>query len=86
MLAALVDPLGLATLLELTQYWTAAERNTRLVGFPATLVWNRCSGSRSRRPCSPCSTAGSGSPTPRTAAAAGDGAGSVEPRQSGPGR
>ena len=40
-LATLVDPLGAATLMELTQYWTEAERNTRLVGLPAVLAWNR---------------------------------------------
>jgi ABC-type transport system involved in multi-copper enzyme maturation permease subunit len=40
-LATLVDPLGAATLMELTQYWTEAERNTRLVGLPAALAWNR---------------------------------------------
>ena len=40
-LSTLVDPLGAATLMELTQYWTEAERNTRLVGLPAALAWNR---------------------------------------------
>jgi ABC-type transport system involved in multi-copper enzyme maturation permease subunit len=40
-LAMLVDPLGAATLMELTQYWTEAERNTRLLGLPAALAWNR---------------------------------------------
>ena len=40
-LTTLVDPLGAATLMELTQYWTEAERNTRLVGLPAALAWNR---------------------------------------------
>jgi ABC-type transport system involved in multi-copper enzyme maturation permease subunit len=40
-LATLVDPLGAATLMELTQYWTEAERNTRLVGLPGALAWNR---------------------------------------------
>src|SRR5688572_9709506 len=39
--ATLVDPLGAATLMELTQYWTEAERNTRLVGLPTALAWNR---------------------------------------------
>jgi ABC-type transport system involved in multi-copper enzyme maturation permease subunit len=40
-LATLIDPLGAATLMELTQYWAEAERNTRLVGLPAALAWNR---------------------------------------------
>lgn len=40
-LAGLVDPLGLVTLEEVTRYWTEAERNTRLIGLPATLAWNR---------------------------------------------
>lgn len=40
-LAGLVDPLGLVTLEGVTRYWTEAERNTRLVGLPATLAWNR---------------------------------------------
>lgn len=41
MLATLIDPLGLVSLQQVTQYWTAAERNTRLVGFSATVMWNR---------------------------------------------
>ncbi len=41
MLAALVDPLGLVTLERVTQYWTEAERNTRLIGLPTALGWNR---------------------------------------------
>lgn len=40
-LAALVDPTGIGALQSVTRYWTEAERNTRLVGFPAALVWNR---------------------------------------------
>ncbi|HEU5050461.1 MAG TPA: M1 family aminopeptidase, partial [Gemmatimonadales bacterium] len=40
-LVALVDPLGAATLMEVTQLWTEAERNSRLVGLPAALAWNR---------------------------------------------
>lgn len=40
-LAALVDPLGLVTLEGATLYWTEAERNTRFIGLPATLLWNR---------------------------------------------
>jgi hypothetical protein len=40
-LSVLSDPLGIRTLEEITQYWTAAERNARLIGFPLVLVWNR---------------------------------------------
>ncbi|HJR53577.1 MAG TPA: hypothetical protein VJ982_07660, partial [Gemmatimonadota bacterium] len=39
--AVLVDPLGAATIMEVTQYWTEAERNARLIGLPAALAWNR---------------------------------------------
>jgi ABC-2 type transport system permease protein len=41
MLSALADPLGINALKGMTHYWTAAERNTRLIGFPAMLLWNR---------------------------------------------
>jgi ABC-2 type transport system permease protein len=41
MLSALADPLGINALKRMTEYWTAAERNTRLIGFPAMLLWNR---------------------------------------------
>ncbi|MGH7658043.1 MAG: ABC transporter permease, partial [Gemmatimonadales bacterium] len=40
-LAALSDPIGLEALRELTRYWTVAERNTQLIGFPDMLLWNR---------------------------------------------
>ncbi|HEY0739188.1 MAG TPA: M1 family aminopeptidase [Herpetosiphonaceae bacterium] len=40
-LAVLTDPIGMRTLQETTRYWTAAERNSRLIGFPADLLWNR---------------------------------------------
>jgi ABC-type transport system involved in multi-copper enzyme maturation permease subunit len=40
-LAALADPTGIGAVQELTRYWTEAEQNTRLVGFPAMLFWNR---------------------------------------------
>jgi hypothetical protein len=40
-LAGLVDPLGLVTLDRVIRYWTAAERNARLIGLPAALAWNR---------------------------------------------
>jgi ABC-2 type transport system permease protein len=35
------DPLALGALFTMTRYWTAAEQNTRLIGFPAGLLWNR---------------------------------------------
>ena len=41
MLSALADPLGINALKGMTEYWTASERNTRLVGFPSILLWNR---------------------------------------------
>jgi ABC-type transport system involved in multi-copper enzyme maturation permease subunit len=40
LLAALIDPLGLVSLQQVTRYWTEAERNTRLIGS-ALLLWNR---------------------------------------------
>ncbi|HXV86102.1 MAG TPA: M1 family aminopeptidase [Gemmatimonadales bacterium] len=40
-LAALTDPFGLRTLEGMTRYWTVAEQNSRLVGFPATVMLNR---------------------------------------------
>jgi ABC-2 type transport system permease protein len=41
MLSALADPLGINALKAMTAYWTASERNARLIGFPSMLVWNR---------------------------------------------
>ena len=41
MLSALADPLGINALKGMTEYWTASERNTRLIGFPSMLLWNR---------------------------------------------
>ena len=40
-LVALTDPLGIGTLQEMTRYWPVADQNTRLIGFPATLLLNR---------------------------------------------
>ena len=40
-LAPLADPMGGNVLQRVTEYWTEAERNTRLLGFPGALVWNR---------------------------------------------
>lgn len=41
LLSTLADPLGINALKEMTVYWTASERNTKLIGFPPMLVWNR---------------------------------------------
>ena len=38
---ALGDPLGISVLQRLIRYWTPAESNARLVGFPAMLLLNR---------------------------------------------
>ena len=40
-LSALVDPLGINALLAMTRYWTPTELDSRLIGFPTILVWNR---------------------------------------------
>ncbi|MGZ5130731.1 MAG: M1 family aminopeptidase [Caldimonas sp.] len=40
-LAALVDPFGSRAVSTLTEYWTIAERNTRLVPLEGVLLWNR---------------------------------------------
>jgi hypothetical protein len=40
-LAALLDPFGAQAVQGLTRYWTTLERNTRLIGLPETLLWNR---------------------------------------------
>ena len=39
--ASVLGPLGFHALNELTQYWTVAERNARLIGLPTNLMWNR---------------------------------------------
>jgi ABC-2 type transport system permease protein len=41
LLSALLDPLGINALKGMTEYWTASERNTRFIGFPSMLLWNR---------------------------------------------
>ena len=41
LLSVLADPLGINALKKLTEYWTALERNTRMIGFPTMLLWNR---------------------------------------------
>lgn len=40
-LAALIDPFGSRALNGVTEYWSIAERNTRLVPFEGVLLWNR---------------------------------------------
>ena len=40
-LAALIDPFGSRALGTLTEYWTIAERNTRLIPLEGVLLWNR---------------------------------------------
>jgi ABC-2 type transport system permease protein len=40
-LAALADPFGISVVEDLTRYWTQAELQTRLIGLPDVLLWNR---------------------------------------------
>ena len=40
-IAALIDPFASRAVSVLTQYWTIAERNTRLVPLEGVLLWNR---------------------------------------------
>ncbi len=40
-LSALGDPLGINALLGMNRYWTPAEQNARLIGFPMLLLLNR---------------------------------------------
>ena len=40
-IAALIDPFGSHALSILTEYWTVAERNARLLPFEGVLLWNR---------------------------------------------
>ena len=51
-LAALLDPFGITANAKLTEYWTIAERNTRLVPFEGVLLWNRLLWLASARPSS----------------------------------
>ncbi len=39
--AVVADPLGINALSRMAAYWTPAEKNARLIGFPSTLLWNR---------------------------------------------
>ena len=41
LLSILADPLGINALKGMTQYWTVSEQNSRFVGFPPMLLWNR---------------------------------------------
>ncbi|HEX6037640.1 M1 family aminopeptidase [Longimicrobium sp.] len=40
-LAVLADPFGISVLDRLTRYWTPVELDTRLIGYPGLLLWNR---------------------------------------------
>jgi hypothetical protein len=40
-LVSLIDPFGLGTYNNITQYWTPEEQNTQTVPFSGMLVWNR---------------------------------------------
>ena len=40
-LAAMLDPFGSVALSRVSEYWTIAERNTRLIPFEGLLLWNR---------------------------------------------
>ena len=40
-LASLIDPFGVVAASRVTEYWTIAERNTRLLPFEGLLLWNR---------------------------------------------
>ena len=41
MLSALGDPLGIIALMEMSRYWTPADQNTHLIGFPTMMLLNR---------------------------------------------
>ncbi len=40
-IAALIDPFGTAAISRVAEYWTVAERNTRLIPLDGVLLWNR---------------------------------------------
>jgi ABC-type transport system involved in multi-copper enzyme maturation permease subunit len=40
-LSALADPFGGAAITEVTRFWTPAERNAVLIGWPELMLWNR---------------------------------------------
>ncbi|MES2899795.1 MAG: M1 family aminopeptidase [Pseudomonadota bacterium] len=40
-LAALIDPFGTTALIRITEYWTVAERNTRMIPFEGVYLYNR---------------------------------------------
>jgi ABC-2 type transport system permease protein len=39
--AAILDPFGITALEDLTRHWTPVELNSRLIGVPEILLWNR---------------------------------------------
>jgi len=41
LLASMIDPFGVVATARVTEYWSIAERNTRLVPFEGYLLWNR---------------------------------------------
>jgi ABC-type transport system involved in multi-copper enzyme maturation permease subunit len=41
LIAALLDPFGQIAMSRVTEYWTIAEKNTRIVGLTGALMWNR---------------------------------------------
>jgi ABC-type transport system involved in multi-copper enzyme maturation permease subunit len=41
LIAALLDPFGQIAMSRVTEYWTIAEKNTRIVGPTGALMWNR---------------------------------------------
>jgi ABC-type transport system involved in multi-copper enzyme maturation permease subunit len=40
-LSALADPFGAAAVRLVTRFWTPAERNAQLIGWPSIVIWNR---------------------------------------------
>ena len=40
-IAAMIDPFGSSAMARLTEYWTVAERNTRLIPLEGVFLWNR---------------------------------------------
>ncbi|MBI3716300.1 MAG: ABC transporter permease [Betaproteobacteria bacterium] len=40
-IASLIDPFGTTAMARIVDYWTVAERNTRLVPFEGVVLWNR---------------------------------------------
>ncbi|MEQ1517855.1 MAG: M1 family aminopeptidase, partial [Usitatibacteraceae bacterium] len=40
-ISAMIDPFGSSAISRLAEYWTVADRNTRLIPFEGVLLWNR---------------------------------------------